>query len=656
MLEIGVEGYHSIKLWLDYFPNAFIYGVDIKFASEGERFKIICADQSNLAALTTLVTQVPQMPFIIDDGSHVPAHQLLTFDVLFQSVLTPGGIYIIEDVETSYWRHGSVYGYPTSFGLGHPESCVEIFKSVVDYINAEFIFDKSTLPDLAISKETLSWIESIQFNQNCIIITKKTEETKLKYGYRSYRFLVSAGNVITIVTNCNRRAAQAILAAFGLAKYVSFIVTGSECSRPKPHPDPYERAIELHGTVASRVVVFEDHMTGLQSARSVHPSCIVGVRTAYDEKTLLAHGAHVTIADYCGAALEGLTLGIAPWAETLIEDIKRSAPWDIVSVKLDPSNMKGGFISDVLGAVIETTVGSFACVLKLENSSPTFLTEMARTLGLCEREYYFYENLADTVNVRVPAFYCIIRNCDNIPIGILLENMFHSTAFDYKLNIELGRHNLHIAFGVINNLAKLHAKYSGVALEATFPGLKRHDDSRYLPGWQTFMEDRWEQFSSTWAPLLSASQLKHARSIISNFSEVQRKLSSGHLTLIHGDMKSPNLFYAVDHMFEPCFLDWQHVSIGKGVQDLLFFLIESFDFADIDIVLPIFKNYYYIQLCQRGVTDYTYDAYCLDFSYAIQHVPLFVCLWFGTVPADQLIDKNFPFFFIQKTFACLKYV
>jgi hypothetical protein len=32
-------------------------------------------------------------------------------------------------------------------------------------------------------------------------------------------------------------------------------------------------------------------------------------------------------------------------------------------------------------------------------------------------------------------------------------------------------------------------------------------------------------------------------------------------------------------------------------------------------------------------------------------VPFFTAVWFGSMPEDELIDKNFPFFFIQKLFA-----
>ena len=31
MLEIGIQNKYSVNLWLEYFPKAFIYGIDINF-------------------------------------------------------------------------------------------------------------------------------------------------------------------------------------------------------------------------------------------------------------------------------------------------------------------------------------------------------------------------------------------------------------------------------------------------------------------------------------------------------------------------------------------------------------------------------------------------------------------------------------------------
>lgn len=63
----------------------------------------------------------------------------------------------------------------------------------------------------------------------------------------------------------------------------------------------------------------------------------------------------------------------------------------------------------------------------------------------------------------------------------------------------------------------------------------------------------------------------------------------------------------------------------------------------------IFKEYYYLKLLEHRV-EYSREEYDHDFELAIQYFPYFVAIWFGTVDEDDLIDKNFPPFFIQRLF------
>lgn len=115
MLEIGVDQSHSLHMWLEYFPRAFIYGVDISVSKAGERYRIFKADQSRLSEMRSIVEKDLKHPLflILDDGSHIPEHQVLCFDYLFREALMPGGCYIVEDIETSYWSRGGLYGYTT---------------------------------------------------------------------------------------------------------------------------------------------------------------------------------------------------------------------------------------------------------------------------------------------------------------------------------------------------------------------------------------------------------------------------------------------------------------------------------------------------------------------------------------------------------------
>ena len=133
-------------------------------------------------------------------------------------------------------------------------------------------------------------------------------------------------------------------------------------------------------------------------------------------------------------------------------------------------------------------------------------------------------------------------------------------------------------------------------------------------------------------------------------------MSNNNLTIIHGDVKSPNIFYDLNKNYKPVFLDWQYIAIGKGIQDIIFFLIESFDLDNIKINFPIFKYYYYRKLIENGINNYSFNDYEKDIKESVCYFPFFVAVWFGTVPQEDLIDKNFPFFFIQKLFYFLNIV
>lgn len=176
MVEVGLLGGASLKLWLDLFPKMHIYGLDInpnEKIKKHERHTIIKTDQSVQLDLENAFSRIEEpIWFINDDGSHIPEHQLLTFNTLFPK-LENGGVYIIEDIETSYWTKDGLYGYDTRYGLGHPKSIIEIFKKSIDGVNHRYLLNPG-FEEVKYQKQ----FHSITFAQNCIIIVKQPENNK----------------------------------------------------------------------------------------------------------------------------------------------------------------------------------------------------------------------------------------------------------------------------------------------------------------------------------------------------------------------------------------------------------------------------------------------------------------------------------------------
>jgi hypothetical protein len=192
MIEIGILFKESLNAWIEYFDKTFVYGLDINLEEKNEKYDIIKCDQSSEEQLNNFIANINRsIFFVIDDGSHIPEHQILTFNKLF-NILKPGGVYIIEDIETSYWNKLGLYGYETHYGYKHPKSIVEIFKNIIDDVNSEFLNEENKILQDELTSDTVNknnreWIQSIVFGQNCIIILKKNEE-EYNYFKREYRF------------------------------------------------------------------------------------------------------------------------------------------------------------------------------------------------------------------------------------------------------------------------------------------------------------------------------------------------------------------------------------------------------------------------------------------------------------------------------------
>ena len=84
---------------------------------------------------------------------------------------------------------------------------------------------------------------------------------------RSYRSVM--------VTTSLRRYIDQIHGQTGLLEHFEHIVTAEDCSRHKPHPEPYLRAMDLIGATPEACVAIEDSPRGFASARAAGVRCVV---------------------------------------------------------------------------------------------------------------------------------------------------------------------------------------------------------------------------------------------------------------------------------------------------------------------------------------------------------------------------------------------
>ncbi|MFJ8856817.1 hypothetical protein ACIRD8_00105 [Streptomyces sp. NPDC102451] len=170
LLEIGVGGYSragqggaSLRMWKHFFPNARIYGMDIQDKSfvDEDRITTFIGDQSDPGSLVGVAAKVGTLDVIIDDGSHLSPHILTTFETLFP-LLRDGGIYAVEDTQTSYWPE-----WQGSEDRDDPKTSMSMLKRLADGLNYEEFVDADYEP----SYSDLN-IVGMHFYHNLVIIEK----------------------------------------------------------------------------------------------------------------------------------------------------------------------------------------------------------------------------------------------------------------------------------------------------------------------------------------------------------------------------------------------------------------------------------------------------------------------------------------------------
>jgi len=173
ILEIGLNLTRnsecaSLKMWVEYFPQAKIYGVDIDPTNfYHERVTIFQGDQGSEDFWEHFLANVKE-PFdiIIDDASHLYVPQQLTLKALFER-LAPRGAYIIEDLR-SIMSHEDHPDLDTYFLL------LALKERNIDQVMNRYPFTFTELCSMLTQIESVDFYDSLRFGPGSFgLIVKK---------------------------------------------------------------------------------------------------------------------------------------------------------------------------------------------------------------------------------------------------------------------------------------------------------------------------------------------------------------------------------------------------------------------------------------------------------------------------------------------------
>lgn len=499
--------------------------------------------------------------------------------------------------------------------------------------HSDSTFLKSLIPQICIQEiHTISEMKDSLFIKNI---------DKIHIFADAVHFIQQLQNSrIAIVSNCNQCVANQILDYFNLNQYINVLISASNCNKPKPHAEPYLLAITLLGANIAhknkKCIVFEDSYTGYTSAKNADIVNIFMKVSKYDK--LLSNIKVKKFNEYSE---------LNPYA--LISDntnhdiIRKSFKKPIIDIENFETNIKtGGYICNVYSYKIKLKDNiTQNIILKLSNLNNP-LSETAHKLDLYNNEKMFYDKICSKIDdvIKVPKCHGIFQ--DEKQIGILMENLsVYKGRFDLDLN-----NNINIVLHIVNDISKMHLKFY-YENNHIFDEVKKINEIYH---YKTLIIERYNIFINKTSLFMSHKMQEIMNTIYQKFTLVLDKLSSYPLTLCHGDLKSPNIFYK-DYK-EPYFLDWQYINLSKGVTDIAFLMCESIDF---DIVTSnLIINYYY-SLIKAENPLYSHDVFMYELKLALCAFPFVVCVWFNSEDNSILVNKTFPLRFLQNTLKYMDY-
>lgn len=137
-LEIGIYKGIGTKIWEKYLKNAELHFIDItlkyvQYHSNRSTYHI--ADQAAPDQLLQVMKNTGgNFDVIIDDGGHTMIQQIVSFKTLFP-YLKRGGLYIIEDLHTSYWKDNFGGGGTLEMPIAGAGTAIQFLKDLIDDVN-----------------------------------------------------------------------------------------------------------------------------------------------------------------------------------------------------------------------------------------------------------------------------------------------------------------------------------------------------------------------------------------------------------------------------------------------------------------------------------------------------------------------------------------
>jgi aminoglycoside/choline kinase family phosphotransferase len=230
---------------------------------------------------------------------------------------------------------------------------------------------------------------------------------------------------------------------------------------------------------------------------------------------------------------------------------------------------------------------------------------------LYEREVRFYQEIAGTVDIRVPACYHADIEPETGEFVLLLEDLRPAVQGDQLAGCSLDQ-----AMLAMNELAALHAPRWDDPTLASIEWMGQPNDEQALGMIDGAYRGLWPGFAAQYGPSLTSDALALGEALGASMRE-WRSASAGPTCVVHGDYRLDNMLFGTEDSGYPlATVDWQTVAHGRGIADVAYFIGNGLPVPDRRKHEMALLKRYHDEMRRRGVVGYEWSQCLSDYKAA----------------------------------------
>ena len=201
-----------------------------------------------------------------------------------------------------------------------------------------------------------------------------------------------------------------------------------------------------------------------------------------------------------------------------------------------------------------------ATVVAKRNSPEEFNRAIASSMGYYERECRVYRELAPALPLRMATSYYCALDADRFVL--LMEDLGAA-----RVGRQSSATSVADVAAALDEIAKLHGRFLAPDSLAALTWISPLDANAAV--FDAALSTRWPGFAEHAARTIRPEALRAAEQLLGRMADVIKHLSSGPVTLVHGDYRIDNVMFDLPpDPQRPLIIDWQAIAVGHGVFDV----------------------------------------------------------------------------------------